>query len=696
MSAQGMLLAVKACQGMTGGGAVLPADQGSQNLSSTRSMHIGVAMDPINCPKTVIITSCMQRIFLICFLLIVFFRPCAHAAGPVPKLAYFHDETASTDIEDIHQKGFKPFDRSLRLGFAQGDTWIRVSSAPLDAGERTTGPDSQKVLRVGPHYLDRVWMHQWDGQRWVIEKAGDLTRKNAAVCQDDLFCFFPSQSPNPSFTVYFKINTDGLRWIQLEVLDQKELQNKVIDRVVRISVALALASGLLFLGVLFLWVDSSRLMQAYCIFQLTSVVFTFSNTGVMAKVFTQMEPDVLNTLGQASQLLRVCMTVLLGWSVLMQYKNSPIYLGLVRALLLAAVVSLAMLWVWSAQYALQLSFLIFVVNPLVQLWGVTHAQGIERKTQRILIMGYAFYAVILSYGSMVAFGWWPQLDSEATLSTVSDWRLNGGLVSLFVFWVVIRQHQFSKFKQLEAIQSLSLVRMKAENQSQQLKERQSLIDMLTHELKNPLSTIRFSLESIKRSRITGEASDASVQHIAHSVDRMDTLIEHVAHSNQVETGLMDVIENLNMTQIVLESIMEYASPDKFNFIHGPDTSLCANRQLVSIVVENLLGNAYKYASEGRVDVSLAQVASAPNMSGAAVVLTVSNHVAAENLPDPDQMFTRYYRHPNVMGISGMGIGLSLVKSAVERMGGDVDVDIHDPSVTFCVRIPVQLTRKSDS
>ena len=232
-------------------------------------------MDPINSQKNVIIRSCMRRIFFIFLLRFVFFRPCAHAAGPVPEMAYFHDETASTDIEDIHQKGFKPFDKSLRLGFARGDTWIRVSSNPLDAGENTPGLDAQKVLRLGPHYLDQVWMHQWDGQRWVIEKTGDLTRKNAAVCQDDLFCFFPSQSPNQAFTVYFKINTDGLRWIQLEVFDQKDLQNKVIDRVVRISVALALASGLLFLGVLFLWVDSSRLMQTYCIFQLTSVAFTF-------------------------------------------------------------------------------------------------------------------------------------------------------------------------------------------------------------------------------------------------------------------------------------------------------------------------------------------------------------------------------------------------------------------------------------
>ena len=177
-----MLLAVEACQGQ-GRWVIRPiqADQDSQYLSSTRSMHIGVAMDPINSKKNVIIRSCMQRIFFIFLLVLVFFRPCAHAAGPVPEMAYFHDETASTDIEDIHQKGFKPFDKSLRLGFAQGDTWIRVSSRPLDAGESTQDIEFQKVLREGPHYLDRVWMHQWDGQRWVIEKTGDLSSKDASV-----------------------------------------------------------------------------------------------------------------------------------------------------------------------------------------------------------------------------------------------------------------------------------------------------------------------------------------------------------------------------------------------------------------------------------------------------------------------------------------------------------------------------------
>ena len=642
-----------------------------------------------------IMRSCMFRINLIFWLLLGFVWPCAQAAGNEPELAYFHDETAGLDIQGVQHKPFKPYDKSLRLGFMRGDTWIRVTQQPDQSDHNVVDGELPLVVRLGPHYLDHVWMYQQLDGRWVAEQQGDLKSKKTDICRDDLFCFTPSLDSNQAFTVYFKINTDGFRWIQLDVLGQKDLQKNVIDRIVRISVALALSVSLLLLGVLFLTVDSSRLMQAYVVFQLASVAFTFSNTGVMAKVFAEVDPDVLNKWGQTFQLLRVCTMVILGWSALIQFKNSPLYEWLVRALMLAGAASLGMLWGWDAQYALQLSFLIFAINPLVQLFGVVKVQGLEPSIQKILVIGYAIFALILMYGSMVAFEWTPGFASDATLATVSDWRLNGGLVSMLVFWVVIRQHQSSKLMQLEEVQSLRLVRLQADNQAQQLKERQSLIDMLTHELKNPLSTIRFSLESIKRSRAPGEASDAPVQHIAQSVDRMDALIEHVAESNQVEHGQMDVIEHLNLTQIVLETIMDYSHPDKFNFTHSEDTSLHANRPLVNVVVENLLGNGYKYASDGRVNVTLSNEPKSPTRADASVVLRVSNEVTAENLPDQNQLFTRYYRHPNVMGISGMGIGLSLVKSAVERMGGEVGVEILGQQVTFSVHLPVQFKRNRE-
>jgi hypothetical protein len=212
-------------------------------------------------------------------------------------------------------------------------------------------------------------------------------------------------------------------------------------------------------------------MQTYCIFQLIAVAFTFSTTGAMAQTFAEVDPYILNKWGQSFQLMRVGMTVILGWSVLMQYQNAAVYNGLVRALVLSCALTLGLLWTGSTQLALELSFALLVINPLVQLFGVVKAQGIEHRIQKILVIGYAFYALILVYGSAVAFGWLPGRESDATLSTISDWRLNGGLISLFVFWIVIRQHQSGKLKQLEEVQALRLVRLQSDNQAQQLKER---------------------------------------------------------------------------------------------------------------------------------------------------------------------------------------------------------------------------------
>ena len=143
----------------------------------------------------------MQRVIFIFLLIFGIGLPSTQAAEPVRELAYFHDETGGLDIHEVQQKSFKPFDKSVRLGFLRGDTWVRVTSQPDGAGHNLGDNEIPRVVRVGPHYLDHLWMYQWRDERWVIHKQGDLTAKNSEVCQDDLFCFFPSLGPNQAFTV---------------------------------------------------------------------------------------------------------------------------------------------------------------------------------------------------------------------------------------------------------------------------------------------------------------------------------------------------------------------------------------------------------------------------------------------------------------------------------------------------------------
>ena len=57
------------------------------------------------------------------------------------------------------------------------------------------------------------------------------------------------------------------------------------------------------------------------------------------------------------------------------------------------------------------------------------------------------------------------------------------------------------------------------------------------------------------------------------------------------------------------------------------------------------------------------------------------------MPDPKQVFTRYYRHTQSQVHPGMGIGLSLIRSAVTKLGGTVDYEPGNERATFIVRIP---------
>jgi signal transduction histidine kinase len=51
------------------------------------------------------------------------------------------------------------------------------------------------------------------------------------------------------------------------------------------------------------------------------------------------------------------------------------------------------------------------------------------------------------------------------------------------------------------------------------------------------------------------------------------------------------------------------------------------------------------------------------------------------------LFERYYRHPSFQNSPGMGIGLSLVNSAAQKMGAQVQYQKIDQDVVFEVRFP---------
>ena len=113
----------------------------------------------------------------------------------------------------------------------------------------------------------------------------------------------------------------------------------------------------------------------------------------------------------------------------------------------------------------------------------------------------------------------------------------------------------------------------------------------------------------------------------------------------------------------------------------------ADAAAVAQVVELLLDNATRYASEDSV-IELSLRAVSRGQGKGAAELVVSN--AVDELPegDLDRLFDRFYRADvsRSSKTGGSGVGLSVVRAIAEAHGGSASVCGHDNQITFTIRL----------
>jgi signal transduction histidine kinase len=179
---------------------------------------------------------------------------------------------------------------------------------------------------------------------------------------------------------------------------------------------------------------------------------------------------------------------------------------------------------------------------------------------------------------------------------------------------------------------------------------------------------------------------------------MNKLIEHVALSARVDR--YEPTE-LNQTQSVSDMVDEltevYPEGNRFDIRISDEATTNADREMLNVVLGNLIENAYKYAHAGsKILITASRENSIPSGTGLksaaaagneALTLKISNAVGVFGAPDALHIFERYYRNPSSLIIPGMGIGLSLVQAAANKINATVKFEHLENTVTFTIRIP---------
>ncbi|MGB0249197.1 MAG: sensor histidine kinase [Flavobacteriales bacterium] len=223
--------------------------------------------------------------------------------------------------------------------------------------------------------------------------------------------------------------------------------------------------------------------------------------------------------------------------------------------------------------------------------------------------------------------------------------------------------------------------------------RRDLMNNLTHELKTPISTIGLASEALKDPDMQKDADGFNyyIGLINEENKRLGMLVENVLQASLAESGKMQLFkQTLNVHDLIREVVKNVAIQVRKHGgkveleLEAEEPLVHADRVHLSNVVFNLVDNAIKYA-DGDLVLS---ISSAQTTDG--VELRFKDNgigIAKEHL---GKVFDRLYRVPtgNVHDVKGFGLGLSYVKTVIDRHQGSIRVESETgKGSTFIMVLP---------
>ena len=224
--------------------------------------------------------------------------------------------------------------------------------------------------------------------------------------------------------------------------------------------------------------------------------------------------------------------------------------------------------------------------------------------------------------------------------------------------------------------------------------RDQFLSIASHELKTPLTALLGNAQLLQRRAIRESSFSARDQRALHVIadqaGRLNKMITALLDISRIELGQLSIVRApMDLSALVCRVVAEMQPTLERHTIDYGDSGMPlwveGDELRLEQVLHNLIGNAVKYSpAGGAVTVRVEQRESC----ACAVVQDQGIGIPANSVP---QLFTRFYRADNVnpQNISGMGIGLFVVKEIITLHGGTVEVASQESlGSTFTICLPL--------
>jgi signal transduction histidine kinase len=228
------------------------------------------------------------------------------------------------------------------------------------------------------------------------------------------------------------------------------------------------------------------------------------------------------------------------------------------------------------------------------------------------------------------------------------------------------------------------------------RDREKMVALVSHDLKNPLSTIQMAVSFLLEDIVPDDDAHAlerrQLAAVKREAGRMYRLIHDLLDANAIEAGRLHVHRSPQevspLVDEVVETLRPLAAAKQIELALEAASGLPvlhADRDRLFQVFSNLGGNAIKFTPEG------GRVLIRARQENDAVAFDVMDTGPGIPPADVPRVFDRYWQAKKTASL-GSGLGLTIAKGIVEAHGGRIDVSsVPGEGTVFSFTIPLGMT-----
>ncbi|HYG01353.1 MAG TPA: sensor histidine kinase [Chryseosolibacter sp.] len=313
--------------------------------------------------------------------------------------------------------------------------------------------------------------------------------------------------------------------------------------------------------------------------------------------------------------------------------------------------------------------IIFGLEILVIIYVIVHGVRQHIQEARITLVAMAVVSPIIVY---------EMLSNSGIVPKAFTFMLEGAVLLFLTFQAYILAKRNAHAYELAKINSADLeraIKAKTDQLIESNRLKNTLLSIITHDVKSPLNSIRGVLELMNSGLLKPDELKPVTIQLEDQVRKTNSLVENILQwSASHERSIQVAREEFHLKPLVDEclSLFNLQAKEKKVKLINPiceTISLYADQNILRMVIRNLVSNALKFSNEGGfINVTFQAV------NGNSFIAVEDNGIGIasekiEHLFDIDKNFSSIGTKDEV----GTGLGLSLCKKYLEAMGADIYV-----------------------